>query len=62
VTTDVRQARDAFYVTDEANQKITNPLRLQEIKERIEAALEQKGPTASSQCESTKGKRRVKAR
>lgn len=61
VATDVRQARDAFYITDENNEKITDPLRLQEIRERIEEDLQQRKPAVSSQCGSTKMKRRAKA-
>ncbi len=40
VATDVRQARDAFYVDDGAGGKITDPLRIEEIKKRIEEVLE----------------------
>jgi len=62
VTTDVRQARDAFYVTDAAQEKIVDPLRLEEIKARIEGVLEQSSPASSAESSSGKGKRRVKAR
>jgi [protein-PII] uridylyltransferase len=61
VTTDVRQAHDAFYVTDSAHEKIVDPLRLQEIKAKIEEALERGHPTATSQDVSEKTKRRMKA-
>jgi len=40
VATDVRQARDAFYVDDGAGGKITDPLRIREIEKRIEEVLE----------------------
>jgi len=40
VATDVRQARDAFYVTDRAGKKITDPLRIQEIRKKIEEVLD----------------------
>ena len=39
VATDVRQARDAFYVTDRAGAKITDPLRIQEIRKKIEEVV-----------------------
>ena len=39
VVTDVRQARDAFYVTDGTGRKITDALRIQEIRERIEKVV-----------------------
>jgi [protein-PII] uridylyltransferase len=39
VVTDVRQARDAFYVTDGNGRKITDALRIQEIRERIEKVV-----------------------
>ena len=40
VATDARQARDAFYVTDTAGAKITDPLRIEEIRGKIEGVLE----------------------
>ncbi|RJP22462.1 MAG: [protein-PII] uridylyltransferase [Candidatus Abyssobacteria bacterium SURF_5] len=61
ITTDVRQAHDAFYVTDENNKKIVDPLRLQEIEERLEEALERRNPAAASLLISRK-KRRVNER
>ncbi len=39
VATDVRQARDAFYVTDRAGKKITDSSRIQEIRTRMEEVL-----------------------
>lgn len=40
IATDGRQARDAFYVTDREGGKIEDPLRLEEIRKRIEGALD----------------------
>lgn len=40
VATDVRQARDAFYVTDLKGGKINDPLRIRQIREKIEEALQ----------------------
>ncbi len=62
VTTDVRHARDAFYVTDASNEKILDPLRLQEIKEKLEDVLKQTSPATVSHNVLTKSKRRVKSR
>jgi [protein-PII] uridylyltransferase len=39
IATDVRQARDAFYITDREGGKITNPLRIQEISEKLSSVL-----------------------
>jgi [protein-PII] uridylyltransferase len=40
IATDERQARDAFYVSDREGGKITDALRLEEIRRRIEEALD----------------------
>jgi [protein-PII] uridylyltransferase len=62
VATEVRQARDAFYVTDSAGKKITDPLRIQKIRERLEEALEPRQRSLAVENNgSRKAKRRVKA-
>ncbi|UCD58933.1 MAG: ACT domain-containing protein, partial [Candidatus Hydrogenedentota bacterium] len=63
VATDMRQARDAFYVTDSAGNKITDPLRIREIREKIEKVLEIGSmPSGSIDDETIKMERRVEAR
>jgi len=61
VATHVRQARDAFYVTDSAGGKVTEPLRIGEIREKIERVLETGHEASGPIIENTaKAKRRVK--
>jgi len=63
VATDVRQARDAFYVTDSTGGKITDPLRIREIREKIEGVLEAGRKFSGRTYDvTTKAKRRVKRR
>jgi [protein-PII] uridylyltransferase len=44
VTTMVTQALDAFYVTDHAGRKITDPVRLEEIRAALHVALDAEMP------------------
>ena len=64
IATDERQARDAFYVSDREGGKITNPLRLEEIRMKLEEALDAGSPAADRPGENSKildqGKRRMK--
>jgi [protein-PII] uridylyltransferase len=63
IATDVRQARDAFYVTDSEGNKITDPLRIREIRESIEGALGgMKTASASGSSEEALPGRRVKTK
>ncbi|RJP67566.1 MAG: [protein-PII] uridylyltransferase [Candidatus Abyssobacteria bacterium SURF_17] len=63
VATDVRQARDAFYVTDGEGKKITGPLRIRKIRERIEEVLESDhGSAWMVSGESKRTKRSVKTK
>ncbi|GAB4346214.1 MAG: [protein-PII] uridylyltransferase [Candidatus Abyssubacteria bacterium] len=62
IATDVRQARDAFYVTDAEGNKIEEPLRIHAIRESIEKALGgTKGESPSDADKEAKPGRRVKA-
>lgn len=72
VATDVRQARDAFYVTDGLGKKIADPLRIQQIRGKLEEALEggrhfstprnsETGRTNNSNDGANRAKRRQKA-